>query len=77
MAETVHYFMFSKTQLDKRIEIEKKMSKRFKPGEVIVNGVRKPYTEIVTNPKNSRYSDAVIVTYGDKSKIKYYDPISK
>ena len=76
MPETIHYFLFSRTQLDMRIELEKKMSKRFKPGEVIVNGVRKPYTEIVTDPNNSRYSDAVIVTYGNKKDIKYYDPIS-
>ena len=67
--------MFSKTQLDSCIQLNKKMNKRFKPGEVIVNGVRKQYTEIVTDPKNSRYSDAVVVIYGDKKSIKYYDPV--
>ena len=76
MPETIHYFMYSKSQLDMRIELEKKMGKKFKPGEVIVNGRRKPYTEIITDPKNSRYSDAVIVTYGNKENIKYYDPIT-
>ena len=76
MAETIHYFMFSKSQLDMRIQLEKKMNKKFKPGEVIVNGIRKQYTEIVTDPKNSRYSDAVIVIYGNKKDIKYYDPVS-
>ena len=76
MAEKIHYFMFSKTQLDSRIQLEKRMNKKFKPGEVIVNGVRKQYTEIVTDPKNSRYSDAVVVIYGNKKDIKYYDPIS-
>ena len=76
MSETIHYFLFSRSQLDMRIEMEKKMGKKFKPGEVIVNGIKKQYTEIVTNPKNSRYSDAVVVTYGNKNNIKYYDPIS-
>lgn len=76
MADIIHYFLFSKSQLDMRIELEKKMSRKFKPGTVIVNGVKKQYTEIVTDPKNSRYPDAVVVAYGNKKDMKYYDPIS-
>lgn len=70
------YFMFSSEQLKMRITIEAKLNKRFKPGTVIVNGVNKPYTEIVRDPNNVRYKDSKIVMFGDLNLIKYTEPTS-
>lgn len=67
------YFIYSAEQLKFRKEVESKMGKKFMVGHVIVNGVRKPFTEISTSP-NSRYADAVIVTSGEESLIKYTPP---
>lgn len=65
------YFMFSAAQMNERKQIEKKIGRNYTPGTVLVNGVYKPYTEIVDNPKNCRYSDAIIVIAGDINKITY------
>lgn len=67
------YFIFSHEQLRFRDKVESKMGKRFKPGHVIVNGVRKPFTELSTSPK-SRFSDAIIVAEGDPTLMKYTLP---
>ena len=42
-------------------------------GEVIVNGIRKKYTSIVTDPKRSR-PDGVVVAKGNIHKIRYTSP---
>lgn len=42
-------------------------------GTVIVNGVAKKYTSIVTDPKRSK-PDAIIVAKGNIHKIKYIPP---
>ena len=69
----IKYFMFSREQMEFRKSMEANQGKRFKVGTVIVNGVRKPYTEMSDSGK-SRYSDATIVAYGDISKIRYTPP---
>lgn len=69
----VKYFLFSNEQMKDRSRIEAKLGKRFKVGTVIVDGVRKPYTEISDKPKN-RYSDTKIVVVGDTDKLKYTEP---
>ena len=68
------YFLFSPSQLKFRKETEMRMGKKFKPGEVFVNGKRLPFTELILDKKNSRYSDAKVVYYGDPSKVKYTMP---
>lgn len=65
------YFMFSSEQLKVRKEADKKIGKIYKPGQVLVNGRYKQYTEIVSNPNNATYSDAIVVASGEKSKMKY------
>ena len=69
------YFIYSSMQLNFRRETEKKLGSTFIPGQVIVNGVKTPFTEITSNPPNkSRYSDARSVYYGDPTKVKYTMP---
>ena len=67
------YFIFSSEQLKFRRETELKLGRHFKPGQVIVNGVRTPFTELSDKDK-SRYSDAKVVAYGDISKMTYTLP---
>ena len=40
------YFLYSEQQNKERSEIEKKMSRVFSPGTVIVNGRKKIFTEL-------------------------------
>lgn len=70
----VKYFLYSETQLKMRKEVEAKMGKKFVVGHVIVNGVRKPYTELSSSPESSRYSDAKLVAEGEISLMRYTLP---
>lgn len=68
------YFIYSESQLKFRKEVELKMGRKFKVGHVIINGVRKPFTELSSSPK-SIYSDAKIVAQTDNiDLIKYTLP---
>ena len=69
----IKYFLFSREQMEFRKTIEARQGKKFKAGTVIVNGVRKLYTEMSDTSK-SKYSDTIIVAHGDISKIKYIPP---
>lgn len=69
----VKYFLYSETQLKMRKEVEARMGKKFIVGRVIVNGVRKPFTEISSSP-TSRYSDAKVVAQGEVTLMKYTPP---
>jgi len=42
-------------------------------GTVVVNGIHKRYTSIVTDPKNSR-ADAIVVASGNINKMKFTTP---
>ncbi len=67
------YFLYSSEQLQLRKEIELKIGKKFKAGMVIVNGVRKPFTELSSKPI-SRFADAKVVASGDITLMKYSMP---
>ena len=69
----IKYFFYSSEQLRFRRQMEEKMGKKFAVGQVIVNGVRKPFTEI-SSSQTSRYSDAKLVAKGDTSVMKYTLP---
>lgn len=75
MAQT-KYFIYSAEQLKFRKNVESKMGKKFKIGHVIVNGVRKPFTELSPTPK-SRFTDAIIVAEGDPTIMRYTLPEGK
>ena len=70
------YFLYSEQQNKERSEIEKKMSRVFSPGTVIVNGRKKIFTELSKSSSN-RYPDCKIVAEGWKSKMMYTPPSSR
>jgi hypothetical protein len=73
MPENIKYFLYSSEQLKMRKEAELRMGRKFKVGHVIVNGVRKPFTELSSTGK-SRYSDAKIVAQGNPDLMRYTEP---
>lgn len=68
-------FVYSRTQADELINIEKAnnitVKRKFKLGKVVVNGVSRDYTEIVTSLDKARYPDAVLVAKGDIKNMKF------
>lgn len=68
------YFLYSEQQYKDRTAIEKKMSRIFNPGMVVVNGRRKEFTEMSKKNTNT-YPDCKIIAEGYKSKMKF-TPIS-
>ena len=69
----IKYFFYSSEQLKFRRQMEEKMGKKFVVGQVIVNGVRKPFTEM-SSSQTSRYPDAKLVARGDTSIMRYTLP---
>lgn len=67
----IKYFIFSATAYKLKQDLFNKLGKIYKPGEVLVNGIYKQFTEIVNEPNESRFSDAIIVASGDIREIKY------
>jgi hypothetical protein len=69
------YFIFSKQQKDNRIAIETKNGAKAPTfGTVVVNGIRKEYTDIVTSIDSIRWPDYKVLTSGDIRKISYTEP---
>ena len=68
---SIRYFMFSKTQMVKKKEIEANIGRTYVPKTVIVNGTSKEYTEILDDPNKSRFSDAIVIISGDIDTIRY------
>lgn len=65
------YFMYSSQQVSVRTEADARVGKTYTPGMVLVNGRMKQYTEMVSDPTKATYSDAVLVAFGEKNKMKY------
>ena len=74
-SNTVSYFIFSQKQYDQRMQIESDLGRTPSFGMVIVSGSPKIYTDIITDISNCRYTDRIIITSGDISKIKYTSPV--
>ena len=64
------YFVYSSEEEALRIKL---YGENVSFGTVVVRGVPKRYTSIVTDLKNTK-SDAIVVTKGDIRKIKYTPP---
>ena len=65
------YFIYSKEQMELMKNIAKRRGKNLTLGTVIVNGLPKAYTDIVLDPSNARFTDAIVVTSGILGDIKY------
>lgn len=74
MTNNIYYrvFIFSKTQQEKIIEIERsKGAADPKFGTVIVNGSPKVYTAILVSRSSIRYPDSKVLIEGDIRSIKF------
>jgi len=68
------YFIYSMTQMKIKRDIEYKLGRDLVLGKVIVGGVQKEYTEIVSDLADVTESDAKIVAYGDIREMNYTEP---
>lgn len=73
MADTnrFRYFLYSQNQHKVRVEAESRINKQYVPGQVLVNGRWKSYTEISTEASNNRFADAIVVASGNLEDMKY------
>lgn len=69
------YFLYSKSQHNMRVEVDKKINKVFSPGKVFSRGKWVMYTEISLKPTNS-FADAKVVAEGYLEDMKYQNPTS-
>lgn len=67
-------FVFSREEYEQKMNIDRKLGKVTKLGQVLVNGIPKPYTSILTSMSRARFADSVEVISGDIRKIKYEPP---
>jgi len=63
--------MYSETQRKEKVNVERKLNRKFSPGYVFYKGKKQPYTEIVVNVSNCRYADAKLVAEGNLEDLKY------
>lgn len=71
------YFLYSDEQLRLRTEVESKLNKKFVPGEVLVNGDWKEFTQISTSPTSTMFVDTKVIAEGYIDKMKYKECTSK
>lgn len=74
MTNNIYYrvFIFSQTQHDKLVEIEKaRGASEPKFGTVIVRGSPKVYTAVLISRDNIRYPDSKVLIEGDIRNIKF------
>ena len=68
------YFLYSKDQLDEQNNILAKRNKSMTPGIVVVNGIKKQYTQLSSSSTIDRFFDAKIVAEGEESSFTYEKP---
>lgn len=71
------YFLYSAEQFKLRTEVESKVNKKFIPGEVLVNGDWKEFTQISASPTSPMFVDAKVVAEGYKDRIKFKECTSE
>jgi len=67
------FFLFSKEQLKLRQDLEAKIGRKYKAGEIIIQGKTKMFTEISDTPTNP-YQDAKVVAKGYTDEFRYTEP---
>lgn len=68
------YFIYSEEQFKEKNQILNRTGKTFEPGTVVVNGVRKKFTQLSTKPSIPRFIDFKIVAEGELDKFSYTEP---
>lgn len=67
------YFLYSESQYNMRKEIEDRVNKKFIPGEVMVMGDWKQFTQISRIPSSTMFADSIVVAEGYRDKVNYKD----
>lgn len=73
------YFVYSEIEIKEKNQILSKMGKQFQPGTVIVNGVRKQFSNKIKNVTESnfivnlskRFPDVIVVAEGNEDQFVY------
>nr|DAS08411.1 MAG TPA: hypothetical protein [Caudoviricetes sp.] len=69
------FFIYSREQMDRIMDANKNTGRPAPVfGKVIVNGVPKIYTDILTSMDNAPFADAELLISGDLYKIKHTKP---
>lgn len=69
-------FVYSPTQKDDLIRTRQiNSTRKIKLGTVIINGVPKDYTDMITDMSKARYSDSILVAKGDIRRMKFTEPV--
>ena len=67
------YFLYSEEQIAEKNKILGKMGKKFIPGNVVVDGKRRKFSQIYDKPSMPRFVDTTIVANGEQSSFAYND----
>lgn len=70
------YFLYSAEQEATRKQIESSAGKKFNPGQVLVNGSWKPFTQMSKSSENTMFADSKIVAKGYIEDVQYKEPTS-
>ena len=71
------YFLYSSAQHKMRSQVESMLGKIFVPGQVLVNGNWKQFTQISSTPDSKMYRDAKLVAQGYLDSMKYQNCTNK
>ena len=67
------YFIYSEQQKKERTEAEARNNKLFVPGEVLVMGEWKEFTQVSNRPSLPLFADSRVVAEGYKDRITFRD----
>ena len=71
------YFLYSEDQMNEKNQILERSGKEYVPGVVIVNGLRKKFTQLSSSPTLDRFIDTKVVAEGELNQFTYTKPSNK
>ena len=71
------YFLYSQDQIQEKESVLNTSGKTFVPGTVVVNGVRKQFTQLSNSATMARFIDTKVVAQGELSTFTYTLPRSE
>jgi len=71
------YFLYSQDQIKEKDNVLKSSGKVFVPGTVVVNGVKRQFTQLSNDPTMPRFIDTKIIAQGEMSSFTYTLPKSE
>ena len=71
------YFLYSEEQFKEKNKVLSNIGKVFVPGEVVINGTRKRFTQMQSSPSIDRFIDTVVVAKGDPDNMIFTKPYTE